>query len=96
MVLFIYICRLASNEIFSLKIRYYEMAIVLFIIFVLTFLTKRIASRTNINYSIFIMNILTKINIFTVVLTIFYLLFTLIVVVKISNKKLGPIRSKKN
>lgn len=94
-VLFIYICRLASNEIFSIKIRLIEILTIFIITIVIVYYNKRIIYESNINYSIYIFNILTKMNIFPVILTIFYLLFTLVVVVKISNKKIGPIRAKK-
>jgi len=81
---------------FFLKLSYTEIIIIFIISIIILILTKNVITETNLNYSMFIMNILIKINIFPVILTIFYLLFTLIVVVKISNKKLGPIRTKKN
>lgn len=95
MVLFIYICRLASNEIFFIKINIVEITLSIALLSIIILSFKRSIYDININYFIFIIKMITNMNKWVICLTIIYLLFTLIVVVKISNKKIGPIRSYK-
>jgi NADH-ubiquinone oxidoreductase chain 6 len=93
-VLFIYICRIASNEIFSRGTRNIKLMLLITIVILLSIFSPRIEINIlNVGKVWIIYKIIESINIILIVLAIFFLLFTLIVVVKISNLKLGPIRA---
>ena len=92
-VLFIYICRLASNEKFYLKIRVKETLVMLIFIIIAFIFFKKINLRLNFNTNMFLYKIISLSIRMPVLITIFYLFFTLLVAVNISNKKIGPLRS---
>lgn len=97
MVLFIYITRLASNEIIY-STPWNEILLKSFIAtFILTtviFFSKNIISTIeSLNYRKSIFNIYNSMFIILVILSIIYLLLTLIVVVKIANQISTPIKS---
>lgn len=107
-VLFIYITRIASNEIFKIKIN--RIIIIIYIIIILSTLLYNIdkiiiteiiknTEIINLNYSINFKEISTSLvklyNNPTVIITIIiiiYLFITLLAVVKITNINQGPIR----
>lgn len=94
-VLFIYICSLASNEKFYIKNRVIENIIIVLLRIFAIYIYRNKEIVNNLNVKIIIIKIISIINIFIIILTIFFLLFTLIVAVKISEKKIGPVRLSK-
>jgi hypothetical protein len=97
MVLFIYITRLASNEKIKINLKHLSLAlIVAALIGVLgsrgaNYQIERIINIINQNKIFF--NIYSLESFILVALTILYLLLTLIVVVKVSNKFNAPIKN---
>lgn len=93
LVLFVYICRLASNEYFKTKFRtkstFIISATILFLSYI-NFTEQELSSNT------FIFKIITLSSYQPVLISIFYLLLTLIVIVKITNNKNTPLRITKN
>jgi NADH-ubiquinone oxidoreductase chain 6 len=96
-VLFIYITRLASNELINTKIDFNFVVITVILIFTTFFIFLKINPQL-IN-SIFetqwkTFSFIYSVNIFfIVVVTIIYLLLTLLIVVKLSNKYDAPIKN---
>jgi len=93
MVLFIYICSVASNENVNNKIEYKLLFLLVGLLIFLTAAQEKIIEEVTINKIYFIFRIIIEMNMYLVLITIFFLLFTLVVVVKISENKMGPIRS---
>lgn len=95
-VLFVYITRLASNELMNIKINTYS-TLSIFTRVILIFII------ININSQLIIINTSSVIKTFhfiytwnairIIIITIIYLLLTLIIVVKISNKFEAPIKN---
>lgn len=92
MVLFVYICRLASNEHFKIKI---DVKIIIFIVIFIIFLILQVMPSQEINTLVILVKIFSEKTITPTIIRIFYLLVTLIVVIKITDFKLGPVRSNK-
>lgn len=96
MVVFIYVCRIASNEIFSRGMNIKMIMIFIFSARFLTFSVNKIEiSILDVGKIKVIFKIMEIINLLIVLSTMFFLLFSLVVVVKISNIKMGPIRAAK-
>lgn len=98
LVVFIYITRVASNEKFLFKYNFiYSIIFFFIIIFPLYFFLKNYFKRRDLNL-ISYENIINKFIIFPycsiIALIIVYLLVTLIVVVKITQLNIGPLRQK--
>jgi len=96
-ILFIYISRLASNEKFFVKIRFTTFQAILIIRSIYLFIRLWNPQNIKVNKiepSIIIFKIYSDILINLTLFSIFYLIFTLIVVVKITSILRGPLRSK--
>ena len=97
MVLFIYIARLASNEKFKFNINNLTSQLIIILILTLVFILNFNSQVIKFNKEEFL-EIIFKIYSFMIInltiFTIFYLIFTLIVVVKIMSLKEGPLRTK--
>nr|YP_009520481.1 NADH dehydrogenase subunit 6 [Bourletiella arvalis]ATP01409.1 NADH dehydrogenase subunit 6 [Bourletiella arvalis] len=94
MVLFIYICSIASNEMFSSSMNSKKIILLMMMIAVLTLLFDKMQMNVLNISSIWMINKMMEVlNMTLVLMTMFFLLFSLVVVVKISNMKMGPIRT---
>jgi len=96
-VLFVYVVSLASNEKFELKYEEtYRWAIIstfIIILFTISLYFNKIAENVNINLYNQTLIIFSDEIIIIITLVIAYLLFTLIIAVKISSKYEGPLRN---
>lgn len=97
MVLFVYVVSLASNEKFEFSITESILIVILsstIVIYCLntTFFKKNRTNSLN-NFNEIISLIFSKRISLTTILIIFYLLFTLIVAVKVASKFEGPLRN---
>nr|YP_010626048.1 NADH dehydrogenase subunit 6 [Inocellia digitiformis]WBK02846.1 NADH dehydrogenase subunit 6 [Inocellia digitiformis] len=100
MILFIYMTSLASNEKYQFSSSFFFLNISMLMIFImmLIFLDPSYFNLINMNNEMnisFNLNKLYNLNSKNITLiSIIYLLFTLITVIKITNKNLGPLRQK--
>jgi NADH-ubiquinone oxidoreductase chain 6 len=95
MVLFIYISRLASNEIFNISIKRTLISTVLIIVITIAatlMLNNQLTTQTSLGVRKRFRRVYSSSIILPSAVTILYLLLTLIVVVKITSKYEGPIR----
>jgi hypothetical protein len=92
MVLFVYICRLASNEEIKIKIETTKLLVVSSIVLITMF---EINKTQQINTTNLIFKIIARTSLTPTILSIFYLLLTLIVVVKITDNKISALRTAK-
>nr|UAA82767.1 NADH dehydrogenase subunit 6 [Seira dowlingi] len=97
MVLFVYITSLASNEKFNMEIpSMQKIALLTMFFLMMIILIKPLSSLTvyhNLNFFKMISIMISNPDMFLILLVMTYLLVTLIVAVKISNKFEGPLRN---
>nr|QIT06553.1 NADH dehydrogenase subunit 6 [Ptenothrix huangshanensis] len=93
LVLFVYICSLASNEYFKTSINF---KITLMMVLSIFFFSSMNMMTQEMNSNVYIFKMMTMSSYQPVLISMFYLLLTLIVVVKITNNKSTPLRMTKN
>uniref|UniRef100_UPI00315C90AE NADH dehydrogenase subunit 6 n=1 Tax=Dicyrtomina ornata TaxID=1113191 RepID=UPI00315C90AE len=93
MVLFIYICSLASNESFKLKL---NMKIIAPGVILMAVVSSQFNAPQEMSMALNFYKMMTETTMTPTLVSMFYLLITLIVVVKITSNKMGPVRSTKN
>lgn len=98
LVVFVYITRVASNEKFFIKYKFFNLFLIFIIFFIILYVyIKNFSKNTDLilNSYEYIINKFFIFPYYTIILLIIiYLLVTLIVVVKITQLKLGPLRQK--
>jgi len=95
-ILFVYICSLASNELFIKKVNFRIIGFTVVIILMIRRTIKKIILRIEIKYKIIFIKMFNKITSSLTLILIIYLLLVLIIVVKNILLHLGPLRTKKN
>lgn len=95
-ILFIYICRLASNELFTKKIKTNNIIFIITGYLIISIIVKKKLNQNNLDYKILFIKIFNKIILRVTIILILYLLLVLVITVKNTSLHLGPLRTKKN